>query len=146
MDIRMENPAATRKTMPRWLRRTLWVTGWVVTLLMLAVAIENWLGAREWRSYLAEARAAGDSLDLAAVIPPPAPDEQNFAAIPLFKPLFDYDRAAPLSNEFVGHPTWRDPAGKERLENLRPFGNASLKQTRNWRLGKMVDLSVWQEQ
>jgi hypothetical protein len=142
----MENPAATRKTMPRWLRRTLWITGWTVTLLMLAVAIENWLGAREWRSYLAEARAAGDSLDLAAVIPPPAADEENFAAIPLFKPLFDYDRAAPLSHEFLGHPTWRDPAGKERLENLRPFGNAGLKQTRTWRLGEIVDLSVWQEQ
>ncbi len=118
----------------------------MVTVLVLAVAVENWLGAREWQTYLREARAAGESLDLAAVIPPPAADAENFAAIPLFKPLFDYDRAAPLRNEFIGHATWRDPAGKERLGNLQPFGKVALKRRGNWREGERADLATWQQQ
>ena len=132
------------RRLPRWLRWSLWTLLWFVTLLTLAIVIENWLGAREWRAYVDAARGRGEPVELAAVVPPPAADAENFAAIPLFAPLFDYERAAPKSNEFIGHPTWKDPAAKERLETMKPFGN-ELKSPGKWRQGIEADLREWQQ-
>src|SRR5687767_6897128 len=126
MSQETENPTSRQDRPRRWLKRLGWTAAWVVTLLVLAYAVENWLGARAWRAYVAEARAAGEKLAPEAVIPPPIPEEDNFAAIPLFKPLFDYERVAPSGDSPFGTLKWRDPAAKERLEKLHPFGRGGV--------------------
>jgi hypothetical protein len=129
----------------RWCKAIAWSAAWGVTLVVLVYAVENWLGARAWRAYVAEARAAGESLEPAAIIPPPVPDEENFAAIPLFQPLFDYERRAPSEATPTGELEWRDPAAKGRLDNLRPFAPGHLTPPGNWRNGEFADLAAWEK-
>jgi len=58
---------------------------WTVTLIVLFYVEEDWRGARAWAATKAEWEAKGESFDLNKLIPPPVPDDQNLAAIPLFK-------------------------------------------------------------
>jgi hypothetical protein len=57
----------------------------MVVLVMLVYAEEDWRGARAWAATKAEWEAKGESFDRAKFVPPPVPDEQNIAALPLFK-------------------------------------------------------------
>jgi hypothetical protein len=58
---------------------------WIVTLLILFHVEEDWRGARVWAATKAKWEANGVSFDPNAYIPPAVPDDQNFAALPLFK-------------------------------------------------------------
>ncbi len=86
----------------RWqtVRHTLIVLAWVVTLIALLYGEENWRGRRTWNTYRQELEATGAQLDLQAFIPPPIPDEQNFAATPFVESWFP-----------KGH-TWEDSFSK----------------------------------
>ena len=59
----------------------------------IVVAIENYRGRHAWEQFVRESRADGENLDPASVIPREIPDSENFAAVPLFQPLFDYTRS-----------------------------------------------------
>jgi hypothetical protein len=61
----------------------------VATLVVLFYAEENWRGARAWNKYRQQLEASGVQLDLAAFVPKPVPDEQNFAATSFIKSWFD---------------------------------------------------------
>ncbi|HEV7404247.1 MAG TPA: hypothetical protein VGO11_15000 [Chthoniobacteraceae bacterium] len=125
----------------KWLKRLGWAFVWIVTLAVLAIAVENHLGARAWQAAVAEVRAAGEPTEPAQMIPPPATDAENFAAIPLFKPLFDYDPVPPGKSNVLTSPHWRDPEGKARVEALKL---PSAREPGNFRRGQFVDLTVWQ--
>ena len=56
-----------------------------LTLIILLYAEEDWRGARTWAATKAKWETHGETFDLAKFIPPPIPDDQNLAAIPLFK-------------------------------------------------------------
>jgi hypothetical protein len=51
---------------------------------------ENVRGERAWNAYKRQQEARGERLDPAALVPPPVPDDQNFASTPYLAPLFDY--------------------------------------------------------
>jgi hypothetical protein len=63
----------------------------IVTLIGLYFAEEGWRGKRAWESYRRDAEARGVELDFNKFIPPPVPDEQNFAMTPFLAPLFNYN-------------------------------------------------------
>src|ERR1019366_7618783 len=63
----------------------------LITLLVLVCTEENWRGKRAWERYKHELAAQGEKLDLQAYIPPPVPDEQNFAMTAFLAPLFDFN-------------------------------------------------------
>lgn len=46
-------------------------------------------GERQWEAYCQEARARGVAISLEEIIPPPVPDEENFAALSLFRSAFE---------------------------------------------------------
>lgn len=50
--------------------------------------VENRRGERAWDAYRLAAQSRGAKLDFADFIPPPLPDSENFAAIPLFAEIF----------------------------------------------------------
>src|SRR5947209_7025334 len=102
----------------KWLRRLVWAFVWLITLLVLGVAVENYLGARAWRAAQERARAAGEPIDPAQVIPSPAADEENFAAIPLFDVLFN-NELPPGPANLLTPPKSRDPEAKARVEALK---------------------------
>jgi hypothetical protein len=58
---------------------------WTVTLIILFYVEEDWRGARMWAATKAKWEARGESFDYNRLVPPPIPDDQNLAAIPLFK-------------------------------------------------------------
>jgi len=57
----------------------------LVLLQVLSYAYEEWSGTRAWAKAKAQIEAAGISLDPNTYIPPPVPDAENFAALPIFQ-------------------------------------------------------------
>ncbi len=58
---------------------------WTITLVVLFYVEEDWRGARDWAATKAQWEAKGESFDYNKFIPPPVPDDQNLAALPLFE-------------------------------------------------------------
>src|SRR5580658_474758 len=58
-----------------------------VTLVALIIAEENLRGKLAWEKCKRDLEAQGERLDIAWFIPPPVPDDQNFAKTPFFKPV-----------------------------------------------------------
>ncbi len=72
----------------RVLRKMLIGLAWVVTLVLLFYAEEDWRGWHAWTQYRQLLEAGGAQLDYNAFIPKPVPDDQNFAAIPFIASWF----------------------------------------------------------
>jgi hypothetical protein len=70
-------------------RKVLFVLAALVTLGALLFAEEDWRGSRAWANYKRDMEAKGEHFDMARLIPPKVPDDQNFAMTPYFAPLFD---------------------------------------------------------
>ena len=56
-----------------------------ITLLVLLYVEEDWRGARAWAATKAKWESRGVSFDFNTYLSPPVPDDQNLAALPLFK-------------------------------------------------------------
>ena len=72
----------------RVIRKMLIGLAWLVTLVVLFYAEEDWRGWHEWNHYREQLDAGGAQLDLAAFTPKPVPADQNFAAIPVIDSWF----------------------------------------------------------
>ncbi len=57
----------------------------LVLLYLGWTAYEDFAGPREWQATLAYLQAKGDPTDFQTLVPPPIPDADNLAAIPLFQ-------------------------------------------------------------
>jgi hypothetical protein len=64
-------------------RRTLLGLVCIATVIALFYAEEDWRGKRDWEKFKREWEAKGEIFDLASFIPPPVPDDQNFAMTPI---------------------------------------------------------------
>ena len=81
-------------------------------LLVLMVIAANYRGRSTWQKCRRELEAKGECLDWRAFVPPPVPDDQNFATTPLLAPLFDFVTTS------EGHLRPRDTNAVERLKDL----------------------------
>lgn len=100
------------------LRRVLIVLAWVASLIALFYAVENWRGQRAWENFQKEMAAKGEPIPLTNYIPPPVPDDQNFAMTPFLAPLFDYGlHGNPATN------LWRNA---EAFEHITHFANTEV--------------------
>ncbi len=97
----------------RWLNCIAFTLAVLITLVAVVVIFENWRGNRAWRNYLAEQEAKGEVLDWRKLVPPPVPDDQNFAKTPLLAKLTDY-----TYDPQTGKATFADPEAKARLEGM----------------------------
>jgi hypothetical protein len=95
----------------RNLRRFLFVVACLITFVAVAYAEENWRGKYAWQRYRREWEARGEKFTIAALVPPPVPDEQNFALMPLLKPVLDYTQGP-------AGLVWHDTNGIARLEKI----------------------------
>lgn len=119
--------------------------GALVVLLELWRLEENWRGQRAWNQFKREIEAKGEALDLAAIVPPQVPADQNFGAAPVFAPLFDYERVP------HGGVRWgRAEISKLQAIDLQgqprggPWANGSSL-LGDWRNQGQVDLKAWQK-
>ncbi len=72
----------------RWLfwkhwRRGLFALACLATLIALFYAEEDWRGWHAWNQFKHKWEAKGEHFDFVNVVPPPVPDEQNFAMAPV---------------------------------------------------------------
>lgn len=105
-------PKSPSSRLGRFLRGFLILTASLVTIWALACAIENLRAALAWRKCQAELAAKGEKLRYQELIIPAIPDDQNFAATPLWKGLLDIDYTPGITNRF------RDTNSLQRAENL----------------------------
>jgi len=121
----------------KWLGFVVLVLG---TLLLLAVAFENYRGKQAWLAFKTEWEAKGERFDLEAFRPPKVADDQNFAMTPLLASLHDY-QFDPQTKQ----ATWRDTNASERPQHL--FGwRQHLRYEGGWRTAEFVDLTSWQRE
>lgn len=117
-----------------WLfrRRTvgvlLFIVAFLATLMAVFHLVENWRGQKKWEAYKRTLVAQGVKLDLAAFIPPPIPDQQNFAASPFFDELLPGPRPTNWSR-------W-----PELISKLRPEKASGKRNER-----QLTDLPGWQK-
>lgn len=81
-------------TSGRFWKRFLFTAACLATVIALFYTEENIRGKLAWDRYIREQTAKGEPLTLKELMPPPVPDEQNFAMCPLLKPIFDVERQA----------------------------------------------------
>jgi len=95
----------------------------LVTLIAVAITEENWRGKHDWENYRREAEARGERLDLAFVVPPSVPDDQNFFCAPIVTNAL---KNSTLFNIYRGDSkNWPTNGG-------------------NWQKRKLTDLKQWQ--
>jgi hypothetical protein len=87
----------------------------LVTLVALVCTEESWRGKRAWERYKHELEAQGEKLDWNNYVPPPVPDQQNFAMTPFLAPLFDFNP----SPRKEGQSLWRDTNGYNRITSFQ---------------------------
>ena len=115
----------------------------LATLIALLCAEEHWRGKRAWQKYKHALEAQGEKLDWKDFIPPPVPDDQNFATTPFLAPLFDFN-PRPLKE---GESPWRDTNAFHRTSSLG--GElVKLEDSLGWRssyhtVQRMTDLQGW---
>ncbi len=74
----------------RWLfcwrnfKRFLFGLACFATLIALFYAEEDWRGKHAWEKFKHEQEAKGERFDWQSIVPPPVPDEQNFAMSPVW--------------------------------------------------------------
>lgn len=128
----------------RWrtMRACLFVLLCLVTLVALCYVVENWRGKRAWEEFKREWEAKGERFDVASLVPPPVPDDQNFAMARLLAPLLDHTRA---TNGIV----WNQPEAKQAVESISVYASGNSKQKAPsqgaFQIGQRIDLGDWQE-
>lgn len=121
----------------RTLRRGLVGLAALITLLAVVWTEENWRGKRDWEKYQHEWEAKGEKFDLQSFVPPPVPDDQNFAMTPFLAPLFDFN-PLPLK---PGQSAWRDTNALRKVED---FGfKETPKHPGSWTKAERTDLTAW---
>lgn len=133
----------------RWLfwkhwRRTLFGLACLGTLIALFYAEENWRGRHDWEKFKREWEAKGEHFDYASVIPPPVPDEQNFALTPIV--YTSYGMLLTRDGKRIPYEQ-RDTNLVERMRmtvahnDVYPTNSAGAG---NREKGQLTDLKVWQ--
>ena len=111
------------------------------TLAAILITEENWRGKRAWENYKREAETRGERFDLASVIPPPVPDDQNFYFAPIVASALNWNR-----NQNTGTLEQSDVHVVNRMNFNLYRGNPETWPTNggNWQKGKLTELKQWQ--
>jgi hypothetical protein len=102
----------------------------IIALIILFYVEEDWRGARAWAATKAEWEAKGESFDYNKFIPPPVPDDQNLAALPLFK-------LEPVKNSDGTTYIWQVALRRAMRDDLPSF---EFPQLGNWQKGELPDM------
>jgi hypothetical protein len=108
---------------------------WVVTLIILFYVEEDWRGARAWAATKAEWEAKGESFDFNRLIPPPVPDDQNLAALPLFKMEPDPENKGNLAPLVL----------QRALRTNLPGNDLSIPHVGKWQANELPDMEKIRE-
>lgn len=71
----------------RGLRMTFWIISTLLSTCLLTTWTLNWSGEKRWQRVKTSLEAKGETFDILKLLPPPVPDERNFAAIELLRDI-----------------------------------------------------------
>jgi hypothetical protein len=132
-----------------FLRSTWAASFWLLNLVVLFYAIENWRGARRFAEVKQRSEQHGVSLDWNSYAPPAIPDEENVAMHSLLRPLCEYEqiRTPHPKGGWTVTTRWLDSNDLKRLEAVRlPFGwqeGKKFKRIEPNRQHPLADLALW---
>jgi hypothetical protein len=109
----------------------------MITLVVLFYVEEDWRGARAWAATKAKWEGRGVSFDLNTYLPPPVPDSQNLAALPIFKIEPDPDPDPQMHGYLV-------PLALQRAFTPNS-GNVSFSGLGDWEHGKTTDMKKFRD-
>jgi hypothetical protein len=142
--IDMEKVPNDPEKSQRW-RLLLIGLGCIVAVIALFYIEEDVRGYLAWHSYKHQLEAKGEKLDFSAFVPPPVPDDQNFATTPIV--------ATSYGNILTGDgkvipPRDRDKNYENRMSMSLLNAINSVQQPTtgigDWQTAKMSDLTPWQ--
>ena len=92
----------------RWLfcwlnfKRFLFGLACFATLVALLYAEEDWRGKHDWEKFKREWEAKGEHFDYASIVPPPVPDDQNFAMQPIWVDSIKFEFGTNVAKQWYG--------------------------------------------
>jgi len=124
-------------------KRFLFGLACLATLIALFYAEEDWRGWHAWQKFKHEGEAKGERFDPASVVPPPVPDDQNFALTPIVFTSY----GSMLTRDGKGIPyKQRDKNFVDRLKISAVYNDEwpTTNGNGNWQVAKASNLKVWQ--
>ena len=106
--------------------------------------IENVRGVRAWEQARHELTAQGESLDPADFIPPPVPDDQNLAMIPVFACALDY-RVDPETKQLTLGPKLPDDSPLRDMPYGHDGQRPKMLSFGGWETGRPLSLEAAQQ-
>jgi hypothetical protein len=137
----------------RWLfwkhwRRTFFALACVATLIALAYAEEDWRGWQAWEKFKHEWEAKGEKFDFKDFIPPPVPDDQNFAMAPIWVESMKATLGQKNSRQWFGDKYAEDGRTNFVDRLYMPLALDEDWPTNgwgNWQKARLTDLKPWQD-
>ena len=123
-------------------RRFLFGLACFITLIALFYAEEDWRGKHDWEKFQREWEAKGEHFDFASVIPPPVPDDQNFALTPIV--FTSYGQMLTRDGKAIP-PDKRDTNFVNRLKMEIVHNYEESPKHGDWRMAKISDLKSWRD-
>jgi hypothetical protein len=132
----------------RIIKRCLLVLAGFLGLALLFRVEENWRGKRTWENYRREWEAKGEHFDFAYFVPPPVPDDQNFALTPIVASCYSHvlDQKGHQLKLRDTESENTDVANRLAMNIYRqklPTGTNLL--FGSWQQARLTDLQTWQE-
>jgi hypothetical protein len=124
-------------------KRLLFCLACLATLIALFYVEEDLRGYLAWHSYKHQLEAKGEKVDFSDFVPPPVPDDQNFASTPIVSTSYSYI----LDSDGKVIPSEkRDKNFIDRMEmrTVDQNDNGPANGGGDWQTAKMSDLAAWQ--
>ncbi|MGA2173368.1 MAG: hypothetical protein ABSH38_00150 [Verrucomicrobiota bacterium] len=131
----------------RILRRCFYAIISLAALVLLFYAEEDWRGKRAWEQFKQHWEAKGERFDWASVIPPPVPDNENFALAPIvfssYAAYVDKEgrRINPPNTNAINRLQMSIPH-KSEYQYLLP--RDQITNFGKWQIAEWTDLIEWQ--
>jgi energy-coupling factor transporter transmembrane protein EcfT len=111
------------------------------TLIALFYAEEGWRGKHDWEKFKRDWEAKGEKFDLKDFVPPPVPDDQNFALTPIM--FTSYGSMLTRDGKMIPYKD-RDTNFVDQMKMNVAHNDDWPKTSGNWQTAKMSDLTGWQ--
>ena len=118
------------------------------TLIALFYAEEDWRGKHDWEKFKRTWEAKGEHFDFASIVPPPVPDDQNFAMTPIWVNSIEFEFGTNVAKQWYGENLTEPERVKLpdplhlTIENGDDWRNWPT--NGNWAKGTETDLTNWQ--
>jgi len=138
----------------RWLfswrnfKRFLFAFACFATLIALTYAEEDWRGWHAWNQFKHEWEAKDEKFIFASVVPPPVPDDQNFAMVPIWVESIEAEYGTNVTRQWYGKKLTEQERAKlvDRLQMSLTAGysDGPADGHGSWEKASLTDLKPWQ--